>query len=118
MATPNTLNTAVCAAICSAILLAHPAAIAADFIPAWDTPTLLVPGEEAHLKNVRQLTRGHTMDNPPESPANFAEAYWAPDGKSLILQATVNQYSCDQLFSLDLLTDSMELISPGKGRVT
>lgn len=118
MRTPNAPIMALCAATCAAALMVHAPVFAADVPAAWDKVTLLVPGEERHLKNVRQLTRGHTIDNPPEAPANFAEAYWSPDGKSLILQATVNQYHCDQLFSLDLLTGHMEMISPGKGRVT
>ena len=41
---------------------------------------------------------------------NYAEAYWAPDMLSLILQATVDQYECDQLFHYDLLTGAMRRV--------
>jgi tricorn protease-like protein len=74
--------------------------------------------EETHLKNIRQLTFGNFKDNPAIDAANYAEAYWAPDGKSLILQAAVNEYPCDQVFRLDLLTGELKLVSTGAGRVT
>ena len=86
--------------------------------PAGPGASLLEPGEEAHLRNVRQLTRGNTIGDPELPPANFAEAYWAPDGKSLILQATVDGHPCDQVFHLDLLTGAWEMVSTGQGRVT
>jgi TolB protein len=81
--------------------------------------TLLFPGEERHLRNVRQLTFGHSaaFDGLPY-PANYAEAYWSPDGRKLVLQATRDEFACDQMFVLDLITGGMELVSTGTGRVT
>ncbi|MEZ5339866.1 MAG: hypothetical protein R3F46_16590 [bacterium] len=78
----------------------------------------MLHAEEVHLRNIRQLTFGNFKDDPQIAAANYAEAYWAPDGKSLILQAAVNEFPCDQVFRLDLLTGALELISSGKGRVT
>ncbi len=100
--------------LCSVFAVAQPASVE----PVDEQTGLLVPGEEGHLRNVRQLTRGNTIDDPELPPANFAEAYWAPDGKSLILQATVDGYECDQVFHLDLVTGAWEMVSTGTGRVT
>src|SRR5688500_8030901 len=64
---------------------------------------LLFPGEERHLRNIRQLTVGHSPEYAQlPYPANYAEAYWSPDGKKLILQSTRDQYECDQMFVYDL----------------
>jgi TolB protein len=87
--------------------------------PAVIAPVLLYPGEERHLRNVRQLTFGHSEKYADAGyPANFAEAYWAPDERHLILQATFDQWQCDQLFELDLLTGGLRMINDGLGRVT
>ncbi len=82
--------------------------------------SLLLEAERAHLKNIRQLTFGHDAEHlaGAQSAANYAEAYWAPDGKSLILQSTRNQYACDQQFTLDITTGALKLVSTGAGRVT
>jgi tricorn protease-like protein len=98
---------------CGSALAQHPVSTT-DVIG----PDLLFPGESAHLRNVRQLTFGNTVDDPDLPPANFAEAYWAPDGKSLMLQATVDGYGCDQVFHLDLLTGAWDMVGSGEGRVT
>jgi hypothetical protein len=79
---------------------------------------LLLP-QEVHLRNARQLTFGNSPASPPSrGAASYAEAYWSPDMRSLILQASFDQYPCDQLFRLDLLTGHLEMIGSGKGRVT
>lgn len=82
-------------------------------------PVLLYPGEERHLRNVRQLTFGHSQQYAnADFAANFAEAYWSPDQRHLILQASFDQWRCDQLFELDLLTGGLRLVNDGAGRVT
>ena len=63
---------------------------------------------EKHLKNVRQLTFG----------GENAEAYWSPDGTKLIYQATVRGASCDQEYTMDLVSGETKLVSSGKGRTT
>jgi TolB protein len=73
-----------------------------------DPQTLLYPGEEKHLKNVRQLTFG----------GQNAEAYWSPDGKKLIFQASPEGVPCDRIYILDLETGKTEQVSSGKGRTT
>lgn len=48
-----------------------------------------------------------------------AEAYWAPDGEQLILQARFGSYECDQIFTLDpKKPGELNLVSTGKGRTT
>ena len=64
---------------------------------------------EVHLAEVRQLT----------FQGENAEAYWSPDGKELILQATTPPYECDQIFRLDpTKPGDLHLVSTGKGRTT
>ncbi|MCH7472772.1 PD40 domain-containing protein [bacterium] len=88
-----------------------------DWVAPMPSP-LLLP-EETRLADCRQLTFGHSIPDPANGGvANYAEAYWAPGGKSLILQATRDDFACDQAFQLDLLTGSLELVSTGFGRVT
>jgi Tol biopolymer transport system component len=96
---------------------------AADTLPrivkAATDQSLLLQEEGAHLRNIRQLTFGHDQQHQDLSEAaNYAEAYWSPDGKNLILQSTRNGYPCDQAYTLDLLTGSLKLVSTGTGRVT
>ncbi len=63
---------------------------------------------ERHFREVRQLTQG----------GENAEAYFSPDGKKLIYQATVAGSKCDQQFVLDLVTGETRRLSSGKGRTT
>ncbi len=86
---------------------------------AADDPAILKPGETRYLSNVRQLTFGQPKDAPADAPvANYAEAYWSPDGQSLTMQATRGAYACDQIFRLDVATGKLTLISTGTGRTT
>jgi TolB protein len=70
--------------------------------------------EEAHLKNVQQLTFGG--DN--------AEAYWSYDGKWLVFQRTniKDGIPCDQIFVGKVPkkgeTFNYKMVSTGKGRTT
>jgi len=66
------------------------------------------PNPEKHLKDIRQLTFG----------GENAEAYFSPDGKKLIYQASKTPGSCDQEYILDLATGESKLVSSGKGRTT
>jgi aminopeptidase YwaD len=63
---------------------------------------------EAHFTDIRRLTFGG--DN--------AEAYFSPDGKRLIYQATVPGAGCDQQYTVDLATGETKMVSTGKGRTT
>jgi len=63
---------------------------------------------ERHLTDIRQLTFG----------GENAEAYWAPDGKRLIFQATPRGATCDQEYVLNLETGEQHMVSTGKGRTT
>jgi len=63
---------------------------------------------EHHLADLRKLTSG----------GENAEAYWSPDGRSLIFQATREGDACDQMYVLDLGTGETRRVSSGKGRTT
>ncbi|HET7710573.1 MAG TPA: M20/M25/M40 family metallo-hydrolase [Thermoanaerobaculia bacterium] len=63
---------------------------------------------ERHFTDIRQLTFG----------GENAEAYFSPDGKKLIYQATLADGQCDQQYVLDLTTGDTRLVSTGKGRTT
>ena len=63
---------------------------------------------EKHLKDIRQLTFG----------GENAEAYFSPDGKKLIYQATAERGGCDQQYVLDLTTGETKMVSGGNGRTT
>jgi len=71
--------------------------------------------EETHLSRIRQLTFGG--DN--------AEAYFSPDGKSLVFQASHDAWGaeCDQIFQLSPIAATSpekapQLVSTGLGRTT
>jgi Tol biopolymer transport system component len=64
---------------------------------------------EPRLTNIRQLTDG----------GQNAEAYFSADGKRLIFQATRPGVSaCDQIFTMDLESGNVEMVSTGTGRTT
>ena len=65
---------------------------------------------ETHLGDVRQLTAG---------AGENAEAYWSPDGSSLIFQSTRAPYACDQIFTMPVSDPAaVSLVSTGDGRTT
>jgi len=75
--------------------------------------SLTVPGEEKHLRNVRQLTFGGTN----------AEAYFSPDDKSVIFMHQGDGVPCDQMYTMPIDTPdgnaaTPKRVSTGKGRVT
>jgi len=83
--------------------------------PLLNEKTLLYPGEEKHLSNVKQLTFGG--DN--------AEAYFSFDGKAITFQANNPAWGteCDQIYYFEFANGNMikgapKMISTGKGRTT
>lgn len=86
---------------------AAPIAPAAPFVIQAGTPVDVLPGEK-HFKNMRQLT----------FDGENAEAYWANDGKRLILQRRTPTETADQIYVLDLGTGDLKMVSTGTGRTT
>jgi len=64
--------------------------------------------EETHFTNVRQLTFG----------GQNAEAYWSPDGTKLSYQASNDDVTCDQIFTMDANGGNKVRVSNGEGRTT
>ncbi len=75
--------------------------------PPPSTASLLHP-DETHLRNLRQLTFG----------GENAEAYWSPDGKSLIYQHSGEGVPCDQEFVMDVASGVSRRVSNGQGKTT
>jgi len=73
-----------------------------------ESTSLLYPGEEKHLANVKQLTFG----------GENAEAYFSADGRKLIFQSTRPPFACDQIFIMNVDGSDVRLVSTGKGRTT
>jgi TolB protein len=61
-----------------------------------------------HLSNLKQLTHG----------GQNAEAYWSPDGKRLIFQATRDTSECDQQYIINADGSGMKMVSTGTGVTT
>ena len=57
---------------------------------------------------MRQLTFG----------GENAEAYWSPDGRSLIFQSRREDLECDQIFVMDLGDGGVTRVSTGQGKTT
>ena len=84
--------------------------------PARQAPTtssLLLPAEQRHLRNARQLTFG----------GQNAEAYFSADDKQLIFQHAGGDVACDQMYIMPVSTPDgsppkPRLVSTGKGRTT
>ncbi len=68
----------------------------------------LTQRERSFLSDVRQLTFGGVN----------AEAYWSPDGRSLIFQSTRPPFFADQIFVMSADGRRLRLVSTGKGRTT
>ena len=82
-----------------------PSAAAASAAP----PSLVFPGEEKFLANLRQLTFG----------GQNAEAYWSADGKQIIFQSNdEGRLPCDQIFVMNADGSGKRMISNGKGKTT
>ncbi len=63
---------------------------------------------DSHLANFHQLTHG----------GQNAEAYWSPDGKRLIFQATRPPQECDQMYIMNADGSDAHMVSSGQGRTT
>lgn len=71
-------------------------------------PDLLYPEETPYMSNLVRLT----------SEGINAEAYPAPDGRSIIFQSTRGPYTADQIFTMDIDGRNVRLVSTGMGRTT
>ena len=66
------------------------------------------PGEEAYLADILQLT----------FEGQNAEAYFSPDDRRLIFQATPDSLSCDQIFTMNVDGSDKRMVSTGAGVTT
>ena len=71
-------------------------------------PLVCLAQPATHLTNLKQLTHG----------GQNAEAYWAPDSKRLIFQATQSQGGCDQEYIINADGTDLHMVSTGKGVTT
>jgi len=69
--------------------------------------SLIFPGER-HFASLRQLTFG----------GENAEGYFSFDESRLIFQSTRDTFRCDQMYTMDLATGAVRLVSNGTGRTT
>lgn len=65
---------------------------------------IVIAREEKYLANIQRLTFNGTN----------AEAYFNNEGTKLIFQGMRDGYKCDQIFSLDLATKEITMLSNGK----
>jgi len=70
--------------------------------------TVAAHAGEARLTNIRQLTYG----------GENAEAYFSPDGRSLIFQSTRDGRTCDQQYTIRLDGTGLRRVSDGTGKTT
>ena len=73
-----------------------------------DSSNEFIEPEEKHFKNLRQLT--FSGEN--------AEAYFSSDSKKLIFQSHDGDGKCDQIYTMDLKTGTIEMVSTGDGVTT
>jgi TolB protein len=64
--------------------------------------------DESRLTNIRQLTYG----------GENAEAYFSPDGQSLIFQSTRDGRTCDQQYTMRVDGSQLRRVSDGTGKTT
>jgi TolB protein len=74
----------------------------------FDSSADVLPPEEKHLRNIKQLTFG----------GENAEAYFSSDGKQLIFQSTRDGHECDQIYTMSADGSNARMISTGAGRTT
>ncbi len=68
----------------------------------------ILPEEARHLKNLQRLTRG----------GEDAEAYFSPDGVSLVFQSSRQGHEFDQIYTVDSDGRNLRRLSPGPGKTT
>jgi TolB protein len=83
-------------------------AVSISVLPTANSQQPAAGSAERHLENIKQLTFG----------GENAEAYFSPDGKRLIFQATRAEYPCDQIFTMKIDGSEMRRVSTGTGRTT
>ena len=111
---------AVCAALCTALCMATSACrtpsaymTPSAAVAGPDEATLAPVGAEAEfLSNIQQLT---TQDMGLDKAG---EAYFSPDGKTIAFQATPQGKEEYQIYTLDLATRELRMVSTGRGACT
>jgi Tol biopolymer transport system component len=75
-------------------------------------PLHQVDGEKAFLSNITQITHREM------GFINAGEAYFSPDARSIIFQATPEGATDYQIYSLELSSRKLRMVSTGKGACT
>lgn len=81
---------------------------ASSLVSSRSQETSLALPAEKHLRNLKQLTFG----------GENAEAYFSSDGKQLIFQSTRDGGGCDQIYTMNVDSSNVKMISNGEGRTT
>jgi len=71
--------------------------------------------EAAYLTNIRQLTFDGTGER---GFVRAGEGYFSPDGRTIIFQAVRGRNPFFQIYTLDLTTGRVRLVSTGRGKCT
>lgn len=79
---------------------------------AWGDTGFDASQEEICLRNIRQVTF------PSLGFEKAGESYFSPDGQSLIFQAVPRGEKTYQIYTLDLQTGALRMVSTGKGACT
>ncbi len=76
------------------------------------TPEAVARAEGQYLANIKQITDASM------GLFNAGEAYFSPNGKTIIFQATPEGQSEYQIYTLDLKTRKLRMVSTGRGACT
>jgi Tol biopolymer transport system component len=104
---PLLLSSVALAAGLIAACGAEPADLRVESAEVADGQALLLPAEQRHLSNLRQLTFG----------GENAEAYFSFDGQHLSFQSS-KDHACDQIYTMRIDGSEMRIVSSGEGRTT
>ena len=102
------LSIAAVATFATAVVACGPRVVAVSTVESAPARTVAPAENESHFGTIRQLTYG----------GENAEAYFSPDGTSLIFQSTRDGRSCDQQYVMRTDGSGLRRVSDGRGKTT